>query len=997
MSSSSPPSALSSSSSKISHLPAAVVTHCFAFCDSVGHSRCAQVCRWFRALALLPAGFPDAVRVPTSAVHLAAASPALAQMRPRRRLEICVTDAVEWGSVAQLLRGPMRVRHIALAAAANVRDWSLGMNNAFQCDDRNGSSGRRSSPTGGGGGVSVDASVAAASDDADKTRIETCVRLDVSMRVLAWNPWFPAFIARLPNLAHLELEEFAERQSHLLLRGAPQLTALHIERDSMDPHGKRAADGFSDFAHTLLTGLARLRSLTLAYASVPYRDLLVAADRLETLRVRELNPRYIMSRHSHSYAPPNRPRPTRMERLTRVTAALADLAASRRAASLAEILARMPHVRGGRLAFQATYAPNSTVQLVAHFDHSSEGGPHNNDGGGDGGGDGNGGGNRERDDDNDVRVAWYYYSYGLAYESGNLASMAAGAMAKLCTGWRGHVFDPSVATDARRQIELALPLRDRVEPESSRRAQVAAIPEAAPVVGVATPGFARLPDAVAALCFALGDSTAHARCAQVCVRFRRIALLPAGFPDSLRILAPRHWASASPAVAQMRPRRLLEVRVSAAAASQGGEFGLVGRVLSGQMRVRHLVIALAAERGELVTPTDDGGSGSSGSSGSGSGGADRRPPVFVAAVTATDNRAVDMNYAVNAYASLSDNGIDRVGHLPECRRLDVRVCVAFWRPWFPQLTERLPRLECLELLEFPEEFPRLLCDSVPQLTALRIERNAQDNVHQRPSSAAALRAADSNFGHTLLSRLVRLRSLALPYSSMPYRDLLVAADRLESLEVRELSASVVARRHANTYGAHGQKPPHMTRLTHLRTAMVDRDAQEILERVPHVRRGQIEFKAHYYWRLSDARIVAQFDVARRSDDACDDTGSGAETDAGGNGECAGGGGRRSIPAESGGGGGDDVKRIGDESGARVAWRYFPDGLTLKGADFTSCVCRAVTKLRVAARAEHEFAVGVTAETRRQILAALSPVVGGFGTSGEIETRTTATDCAHAEK
>jgi hypothetical protein len=155
-----------------------------------------------------------------------------------------------------------------------------------------------------------------------------------------------------------------------------------------------------------------------------------------------------------------------------------------------------------------------------------------------------------------------------------------------------HSRRASVATAARAHTHTHTHIVERghcrhLRPPRNEKAKNIAVEMASPATIVRN-YFAGLPEAVAARCFAFGDSSDHGRCAQVSAWFRRLALLPVGFPEAVRV-DTRHVAAASPAMSQMRPARLLDVRIAIAPRP-----GVVRRVLAGQTRVRHIRVAPVA-------------------------------------------------------------------------------------------------------------------------------------------------------------------------------------------------------------------------------------------------------------------------------------------------------------------------------------------------------------------------------------------------------------------
>ena len=890
------------STAKIARLPDAVAAHCLAFLDSAGHSTCARVCTWFRGLALLHAGFPDTVRI-LSPQRAAQASPALAQMRPRRLFEIRVTNLAKAGVVGRLLSRQTRARHIILADATDGQGsvWIV-MNRAIgECEI---------SPAGGGGN----------DIDVDEKR-PACRRLDLRMRPHTWEHWFVTLAQRLPNLVRLELCEFPEHQWMLLRDGVPRLVRLRVERDCDEGDGlPPEARSDTDFSRLVLSALVHLRSLELPYATVRHRDLFVAGDRLESLEVRTLT--YAEAVGAYELETQE----TVMARLTRLVAAVSIHTA-------AAILERMPHVCRGELTFHTIDSLLPTQNLVARisgpYDERIEDSDDDTS-------------NADNDADNDertavggeakiriderekraggTRIVWTRGSTASSVPPDpGLAYIAILVVLELRFGRHAtHSFDSSVPDDMRRQICARL-----------RSTEIATSPTIV----------ARLPDAVATRCFSFLESAGHSACARVCVWFRRLALLPVGFPESVRILAPQHAATASPALAQMRPRRLIEIRVA-----NFTEPGVVGRLLDSQTRVRHIVLADGTTRD------------SRGHSGCG--------------------YRVDMN---RAYESAV---LDRDDPLPACARLDVQVRPSTWDVWFAALAARLPNLVRLELCEFSEQQWKLLCDGVPQLTTLRISEG-------RDSDSDVF---DLNFARHLLANLVHLRALALPYATVRHCDLFLAADRLESLEVR--SINLVALATLDTAppaprspslspsptptpppvgGSSGRKTaPVMSRLTRLVTTLGYHTAANALASMPHVCRGALTFPTVFEFG-SDGCLTAHLDHTRRDQD---DDGDGADDDderwseSGGAIEADSVQYKRRGGGSSGGDDGGDCSGYDGDGGRRVAWTHAGDYFVgAVDASLVPTVVRAMSMLR-AEWSAHDFAESVTDDARRQICVGL---------------------------
>ena len=385
--------------------------------------------------------------------------------------------------------------------------------------------------------------------------------------------------------------------------------------------------------------------------------------------------------------------------------------------------------------------------------------------------------------------------------------------------------------------------------------------------------------------------------------FRRLALLPVGFPETLRILASQHVATASPALAIMRPRRLLEIYIADCA-----EPGVLGRVLRGQTRARHIVLADGPERQR-----------------SGTG----RVSLW------------------RAYESVSLHDRDEQ-QLPACTRLDVNVLPMIWNAWFVALAARLVNLERLDLREFEEERWSLLREGAPKLVALRIAN--------RRIFANIAHASDPEFARRLLAGLGRLRVLALPYASARRRDLFVAADRLESLEVLKIDEGAATApgppAHATTTTTtDAVREPTMSRLTHLVASSFGAySAASTLASTPHVRRGVLTFNTRdgaWFLRCLEARLSPW----KLGGDSC-----GGGGDGGGDGDVD--------------GGDATVDRGAEATGlglTRIAWNCIANG-GVEGPvanHLAHFAAQALSKLHTR-WSGHDFSESVTAEVRREI-------------------------------
>jgi hypothetical protein len=151
-----------------------------------------------------------------------------------------------------------------------------------------------------------------------------------------------------------------------------------------------------------------------------------------------------------------------------------------------------------------------------------------------------------------------------------------------------------------------------------------------------------------------------------------------------------------------------------------------------------------------------------------------------------------------------------------------------------------------------------LADEAPHLTTLRIDNPDYDT----------LAAQDSDFAFRVLYRLPRLRRLALPYAIVRHRDLFVAADRLESLEIRLITAARWPR-HTSEYDR-AAATIRMTRLTRLvADVWLNDEATHIFRRMPAVRSGRIAFRLPTYREgARESRLVAHL-FERRADSVSD--------------------------------------------------------------------------------------------------------------------------------
>jgi hypothetical protein len=149
----------------------------------------------------------------------------------------------------------------------------------------------------------------------------------------------------------------------------------------------------------------------------------------------------------------------------------------------------------------------------------------------------------------------------------------------------------------------------------------------------------------------------------------------------------------------------------------------------------------------------------------------------------------------------------------------------------------------LDLCEFPRHDWWMLCRAAPQLTVLRIERQSDTNRRIGfDGRDVDVDGDDSDFARHLLENLAQLRSLVLPYATVRCADLVVAADRLESLDVLALDSGPPRLRLARALTALNP-PPIMARLTRLAAVICGYMARDTLEGMPHVRSGTLTFRS----------------------------------------------------------------------------------------------------------------------------------------------------------
>jgi hypothetical protein len=295
------------------------------------------------------------------------------------------------------------------------------------------------------------------------------------------------------------------------------------------------------------------------------------------------------------------------------------------------------------------------------------------------------------------------------------------------------------------------------------------------------------------------------------------------------------------------------------------------------------------------------------------------------------------------------------GPLAACRRLDVRLCtgICSWQGWFVALTARLPNLAHLELREFPERQWMLLCTSVSQLATLRIERNQHDD-HEWLRRRGY---PDPDFPLHILTNLPRLRSLALPYATVHDWNLLVARDCLERFEAKAVTRQFVVAEDERT---RPQGAPVMARLTHFSASLVHHAAAAILERMPHVRSGEITFRAGQWGYVKIRELVARLErVCACADERGDSDGDDEVADIGDGAKNLGSNSDRDRDAE---------RDRRDAAAVRVAWRCTAGDLPADPETIANSV-HALAKLGVA-WAAHDFDASVPPAARRHICAHL---------------------------
>ena len=381
----------------------------------------------------------------------------------------------------------------------------------------------------------------------------------------------------------------------------------------------------------------------------------------------------------------------------------------------------------------------------------------------------------------------------------------------------------------------------------------------------------RLPDAVAAHCFSFLGSRSHSRCARTCVWFRKLALLPNGFPEVVRVRSTRHlWERVTPALAQMRPRAMLQIalsyhdrtkraggstrRATSTASSHSSEtkgggdataLGRIGQLLCGQSRVRHL--RLTGEHPTYDLANDQP--------------IDLREEVLRADYAIDDDG--DLEPTAPTVSAVMDVGVkndlggiggggggeNALEDLSACERLDLRFLPVSWRSCV-FLVRRLPRLRHLECAWFEEDDVEELVACAPNLTALRIVDNSESTV--------------LGFVPQLLASLPALRSLELPYAFVALSAFAIAAERLETLQVRVL---IHVRR--------SDQPAFILgKLRRLSASMYCREAHHILARMPNLAAGRLTLTSDHIAGGFVTRLHADLNLSEDDGDGGDGAASG---------------------------------------------------------------------------------------------------------------------------
>ena len=363
----------------------------------------------------------------------------------------------------------------------------------------------------------------------------------------------------------------------------------------------------------------------------------------------------------------------------------------------------------------------------------------------------------------------------------------------------------------------------------------------------------RMPDQVAASCFSFLSTRRHSACAQVCTRFRRLAILAVGFPDAVHIRNTRlqSLAQASPALARMRPRKLLHIAMSpydvAAGECPPATFGRLGRLLRGQSQCRRLRLTRAACLGAGSPTALAEELRLESASATTSVGADCADP------SDDDSDDDDSDGFGNAEAEeeKGEGGAPQDPRiLTACRELDLEVAPRPGDVDLDQLLRLVPNLTRLACRWFHQPEFRVLTHRLPRLEQLRIDKSVDPDYGGNTVYG---------FAGTLLACFPALKRLVLPQETVFHDELNVAADRLERLEVDAIFV------HAAAAAAGGDRRyPKMARLAHLVARVSRKETGVIVERTPALRSGRLEIASRAVHGLH-SRMVAQLAGGGRVD------------------------------------------------------------------------------------------------------------------------------------
>jgi hypothetical protein len=294
----------------------------------------------------------------------------------------------------------------------------------------------------------------------------------------------------------------------------------------------------------------------------------------------------------------------------------------------------------------------------------------------------------------------------------------------------------------------------------------------------------------------------------------RARLVPSGFPEVVVVRNTRRlWATATPALAKMRPRAALKITLSGYESVRGDGAGVargrLARLLRDQSRVRQLTLAgeSYAHNGrinlanELFSPT-----------------CPPRHPLARCNPLTLGNLLTDDGADGNGKLGIGDSPPDATPSLllVACEELDMRAVPLTWNDTGVDLLLQLvPNLTRFDCAQFSGERSWLLVRRLPHLVTLRIQGDDE----------RATRAFEYGIADRLLRGLPALRSLALPYAIVSCSELVPAADRLETLEVRVLIDDIAGL--------------VMTRLRHLRAHIHCHQTRHLLGAFPAVGSGRL--------------------------------------------------------------------------------------------------------------------------------------------------------------